>query len=203
MKTKIFLMCAGKGVRWGIKTPKHIAIVNGEQNIKRTIRLIKEHGIKEEPYVIINELHKSFFDTSLNLVIGSFKREIDRFRNAYPYFDNCERVIFLYGDVIYKEDDLKKILDGYNNCFFGRKDRNPLTKKMYGELFGLVVIDKEKFILDIKQIVEKFDKGLIEREIGWSVYNEFENDYQFEELSYYTDDYDNYKEYQQILKLYK
>ena len=196
----IVIMCAGKNRRWNEEYPKSLAEFKNEPNILRTVRLLNRQNISNDNILVtVNENNKSFFPKNLNLKLGSSDREIDRFRNVFDIIDNYVKVIFLYGDVLYTEDDLIKILSTEDYCFFGRSGKNPITNKLHGEILGLTTNQIENFKNDVNQVALKFERGILSRELGWEVFwNNKKN--KFIELSFYTDDYDNIKEYDIILK---
>jgi len=193
-------MCAGKNRRWNEEYPKSLAEFKNEPNILRTVRLLNRQNISNDNILVtVNENNKSFFPKNLNLKLGSSDREIDRFRNVFDIIDNYVKVIFLYGDVLYTEDDLIKILSTEDYCFFGRSGKNPITNKLHGEILGVTTNQIENFKNDVNQVALKFERGILSRELGWEVFwNNKKN--KFIELSFYTDDYDNIKEYDIILK---
>ena len=45
MVNKYIIMCGGDYVKW--KTPRQLSIVDGEELVARTIRLLKENGIND------------------------------------------------------------------------------------------------------------------------------------------------------------
>jgi hypothetical protein len=193
-------MCAGKNRRWNEEYPKSLAEFKNEPNILRTVRLLNRQNISNDNILVtVNENNKSFFPKNLNLKLGSSDREIDRFRNVFDIIDNYDKVIFLYGDVLYSEDDLIKILSTEDYCFFGRSGKNPITNKLHGEILGLTTNQIENFKNDVNQVALKFERGILSRELGWEVFwNNKKN--KFIELSFYTDDYDSIKEYDIISK---
>jgi hypothetical protein len=193
-------MCAGKNRRWNEEYPKSLAEFKNEPNILRTVRLLNRQNISNDTILVtVNENNKSFFPKNLNLKLGSSDREIDRFRNVFDIIDNYDKVVFLYGDVLYLEDDLIKILSTEDYCFFGRSGKNPITNKLHGEILGLTTNQIENFKNDVNQVALKFERGILSRELGWEVFwNNKKN--KFIELSFYTDDYDSIKEYDIISK---
>ena len=213
---KIIITCAGKSSRCGTELPKHVYEIQGKQNIKRTIDLLVNNKIKENDIIITTskDNNKYFNEINIKKYIGSNEREIDRYRNIYEILDN-EKTIVLYGDVVFHKKDLENILEiqSNKNIFFGRLGKNKITKKLYGEIFGVVVNDKEKFVEDTNKTAKLFEQKKIQRELGWDVYrvsgdmdlsmgNVKGSEYFFE-VSDYTDDYDDLNEYKIIKEIYK
>lgn len=205
MKTAIIIMCAGEGKRWVKDYPKHIALVNGKPNVKRTHDMVVKNGFKpKDIYITVSYENGTHFPTELNLIVGDSSREIDRFRNGFPILKDYDRTIFLYGDTIYHKDDLENILLGDGYSFYGKKLPNRLTGKPYGELYGIVVTKKDEFIQNVNQVASDFDNGIIFRETGWEVYNSpYSKEIKtFTELSSLTDDYDYYDEYINLIEVF-
>jgi hypothetical protein len=205
MKTSIIIMCAGEGKRWGKDYPKHIALVNGKPNVKRTHDMVVKNGFKpEDIYITVSNENGEHFPPELNLIVGNSSREIDRFRNGFPILKDYDRTIFLYGDTVYHEDDLKNILSGDGYSFYGKKQPNRLTGKPYGEIYGVVITKKDEFIKDVNQIALDFENGIIVRETGWEVYYypHSKETKTFTELSSLTDDYDRYDEYINLMEVF-
>ena len=193
---KTFIMCAGKSSRWPRPRPKHLENILGEPNYKRTIRLLNENGI-DDVILSVSDENEHYFDY-LNKIIGSNKREIDRFRNLRSHFDN--EALMLYGDVVYHEKDMKLILENLNTeiNFFGSSDIFSL------ELFGVFVTNKDKFFNAVDNTALKFENKLILREIGLDVFEEL--GLVFDDLvilSDDTEDYDITDEYFKIKEKYE
>lgn len=203
-------MCAGKGDRFGITLkPKCFSKIQGVPNIDRTIDLLFELGYR--PHCTTTAKNAKWFDRFFcDIIYGNNNLETQRFSNAFPLE---EQTVFLYGDVVYAFEDLKKILCGTDSTtFYGRHKGNPLTKKPYGELLGINVVDFEKFETAVRDTNKLLATGKLKRAIGWEVYRVHEGldptwntpvNKNFVELSYLTDDFDQRKELNNIRKLYK
>lgn len=207
-------MCAGKGDRFGLtEKPKCFSKINGVPNIERTISLIKNGGTNSnvKPHCTTTQRNAKWFeDLDCGVIIGSNSLETQRFSNAFPLES---QTVFLYGDVVYNEYDLERILYGTERTtFYGRYEDNPLTGKPYGELLGINVVDFERFETAVRDTNKLLATGKLKRAIGWEVYRVHEGldptwntpvNENFVELSYLTDDFDQRKELNKIRKLYK
>lgn len=188
-------MCAGNGTRWDSDTPKQLALIDNEPNIIRTINKLLNLGVgMEKIFVTVNEQNIVHFPKGLNLVLGKSEREIDRFRNTFSIIDGYDKIIYLYGDVIYFDEDLEKIISEKDDSFLGRSGYNERTKKA-GEIFAVVITDIENFIENVNDVADKFEKKILKRELGWEVFNNKKEKYKFVELSKDIDDYDYMSEY--------
>lgn len=211
---KIVIMCAGKGDRFGITVkPKCFSKIQGVPNIERTISLIKNgktwNNVKPHCTTTLRN-SKWFYPLDCEIIIGCNSLETQRFSNAFPL---DSQTVFLYGDVVYDELDLEKILYGTDRTtFYGRYAGNPLTGKPYGELLGINVVDFEKFERAVADTNKLYATKVLKRAIGWEVYRVHEGldptwntpvNENFVELSWKTDDFDTPKELNKIRKLYK
>jgi len=188
-------MCAGESSRYGTSYPKHLETILGEPNYKRTIRLLNENGINDV-VISVSDENEHHFDYS-NKIIGSNKREIDRFRNIRNYFDN--ESLMLYGDVVYHEKDMKILLNNLKGeiQFFGGSDF------VYQEIFGIYVSDKNKFYNAVDNVSYFFERNLIEREIGLDVFEELKFTRDDLVILPDTNDYDIVDEYNIIKERYE
>ena len=176
-RVQIIIMAGG--IYHDFKEHKALTKINGERLIQRTIRLLKENGV-EEIYISSNNpefikygkvlRHENSFEAKNGIVKGYW---LD------AYYPTNKPTIYLHGDVYYTEEAIKKILN-YNakeNTFIGNEiARNP-EHKNWGEPFGWIVVDQEKFRNDINKTKELQDKGLLTRgyAISWELYRVMNN----------------------------
>ena len=196
-------MCAGKSIRYPKPYPKVLEPILNEPNYKRTIRLLNENGI-DDVIITVSDEDSHYFDYQ-NKIIGLNEREIDRFRNVKDSINN--ETLILYGDVIYHEDDIKTILNNLNDeiKFFGRFMNNMnLNYILFGEIFGIYIANKNKFFNAVDITATKFEKKLIEREIGLDVFKELQLKItDLITLSEYTDDFDIIEKYNLMKDIYE
>lgn len=170
----VIIACAGRSSRFGGKFPKHIQTIRGEPNLSRTVRLLRERGENRIIVTANAENHIHFRDLGAQIIVGSAEREIDRYRNTYDILE--PDTVILYGDVVYDSHDLDQVLGmrPRRNIFFGRLGGNPRTRKQYGEIFGVVVRDPDKFRKDTDRVAHLYEIGELKRELGWEVYKQSE-----------------------------
>lgn len=111
---KYIIMCGGNYNKF--KTPKQLLEVDGEIIVERTIRLLKENGIKDiaistnNPkfnYLDVEILHHGNEYTCF--ADDSNKKSKKTWLNAfYPIDVSC---CYLYGDVYYSDEAIKKIIE--------------------------------------------------------------------------------------------
>ena len=161
---KYIIMADGKGSRWGNykNTTKHLYKFNGETLLERTVRLLKENGIKGEIFITSHN-PKYEVDGAIRYEPKNNKLEIDRF--TYELIE--DNICFLYGDTYYTEESIRKICDLKTDkiVFFGNEESIVAIKIGNGNLF-------KKHIDNVK---EKFINGEIDSCIGWQVYQSYEN----------------------------
>lgn len=174
MQMQVIIMAGGKYHQF--KKHKALTKINGEVLIERTIRLLKENGVKdinissnlnEFDYLGIPILkHNNSYEALEDGTIKGY------WLDAYYLID--KPCIYLHGDVYYTEEAIKKILnyEAKENTFIGNEiARNP-EHLNWGEPFGWVIVNPEKFKEDIRKTKELQDKGKLERgyAISWELY---------------------------------
>ena len=170
---KYIIMCGG--VYKKFETPKHLSVINGERLVDRTIRLLKENGIKDINISSNNPVfdecgvprleHKN--DYVLNLD-GNTGYWLDAF---YP---SDEPVTYLYGDVYYSNECIKTIINTPTDdiLFFASTiPCRPDYFKQWEEPFGFKVMNQERFKKGIEICKHKRDLGMTNREpVSWELY---------------------------------
>ncbi len=162
------------------KEHKALTKINGERLIERTLRLLKENNV-EEIYISSNNpefikygkviKHKNSFEVEKGKVKGYW---VD------AYYPTNKPTIYLHGDVYYTEEAIKKILnyEAKENTFIGNEiARNP-EHLNWGEPFGWIIIDQEKFRKAINDTKKLQDEGKLDRgyAISWELYRVMNGD---------------------------
>lgn len=188
------IMCAGKADRWNnyLGVRKQEIKINGEKLIDRTIRLLRENGIKD----ILITTHKDSkpFNVNVGQIINYWDYEIERF---IPVND---KAIYLYGDVYYTVEAMRAIVrEDY--VFFGRTHESNMTGKNYRELFA-VKCDGQKLQKYVKRVIDLYIKGKINRCIGWELYDAYNESEptQVYETDDMTEDFDTPEDYEEYIK---
>jgi len=156
--------------------PRQLVEINGEPLVKRTIRLLKENGVKN---IIINAKDKRFdnlgairFETNKS----DYDYETGRgyWLNAFPYELMNEPVCFIWGDVYFSEDAIKKIVNTETDstlffCSYNNKSTDYI--KHHDEPFAYKIEDTELFKKHIEIVKKLYDEGkTIRNPIVWEVY---------------------------------
>lgn len=161
--------------------PRQLLEINGESLIGRTVRLLKENGIKE----ILITSHDKRFD---NLGAKRYEPKFNGYRprenkgywvEAFPIELLDEPATFLLGDVYYSEEAIKTIVESNTESilyFCSYKNQHEKYIKHHDEPFGFKVVDCDKFKEHIQKMKEYKDSGNAPREpIAWELYRSINN----------------------------
>lgn len=119
---KVVILAAGQGTRLRPLTddrPKCMVEVNGTSIIERQLAVMYDCGIKQEDITIIagyrgDALKNKFADSSLHFIVNEEYESTNMVYSlmcARELMENQEDILISYGDIIYKEDVLNKILN--------------------------------------------------------------------------------------------
>ena len=171
---KYVIMCGGEYDMFTI--PKQLSKINGERLVDRTIRLLKEEGI-EDIYITSNDERFNNCDAVRLEHNNSFKIKDGKlygyWLDAFYPFEETEKVTYLYGDVYYSKDAIKKIVnyEVTENTLFGTSIANNEEHKNWGEPFAFKVVDMKKFRDGIEDVKKLQDEGKLKRmAITWELY---------------------------------
>lgn len=163
---KVIILAAGQGTRLRPLTddrPKCMVEVNGSSIIERQLNVMYACGIKQEDITIIagyrgEVLKKKFENSSLHFIIN---REYESTNMVYSLMcarrlmEEQEDILISYGDIIYNEDVLQKILmaesdasvivdDGWYS-YWSERCENPLDDA------ETLLFDENDLLLEIGQ----------------------------------------------------
>ena len=109
---KYIIMCGGQYNMW--EMPRQLSVVNGEELVERTIRLLKENGIKDIAISSNNPIFEKFGVPILKhdnkFVVDKNGKGIDGnwFNGFYPIE---EPACYIFGDVYFSEYAIKTIVE--------------------------------------------------------------------------------------------
>ena len=159
------IMADGRGTRWNnyMGVPKHLALVDGEPVLGRTVRLLREiaaeSAMAEEPEIIITSHDPRYeFEGATRHEPENNIYEIDRFTTELV----CDDMCFLYGDTIYDRKVLEDIAASApaDILFFGN------NKSVVAVRIG----DADLFKSHFDTVRKLFIDGKIEKCKGWQIY---------------------------------
>ena len=158
---KFVIMADGKGIRWHnhLGIPKHLAEVNGEPIISRTVRLLGGLGAGE--IIVTSHDRRYEFEGSRRHEPLNNRLEIDRFTEELIEDDLC----FLYGDTYYTESALKTIIAAKTDdiLFFGNSK----------SIVAVKIKDSSLFRAHVSRVRELYIAGKLKKCKGWQVYQSF------------------------------
>lgn len=157
---RFVIMADGKGTRWDnyMGIPKHLAEVNGEPILGRTVRLLNEMTEGKTEVIVTSHDERYEFEGSRRHEPLDNKLEIDRFTRELIADETC----FLYGDTYYTEEALSAIInmEADDLLFFGN------TKS----IVAVKIKDSALFEHHVDNVKKLFLEGKIDRCVGWQVY---------------------------------
>lgn len=163
--------------------PRHLTKINGEELVSRTIRLLKENGVKD----IIITSHDKRFDNLGATRYEPLHNEYDPVNltgywlNAFPIELLNEPTIYLFGDVYYSENAIKTILETPTDSalfFCTYHNESELYIKHHDEPLAYKVIDTDMFKENINKVKQMKDEGICCREpVVWELYRTINNQY--------------------------
>ena len=171
---KKYIILADSSVDFEI--PRQLSVINGEALIKRTIRLLKENGIKD---IIITSHDKRFDDLGVERYEPLYnnydaKEPKSHWLKAFPIELMKEPTVYLFGDVYYSENAIKTIIREDNDdilFFCTYKNKCPLYIKSHDEPLAFKVHNFEKFKFHIDRLIKMWDNDeTIRRPITWELY---------------------------------
>lgn len=163
---KTIILAAGQGTRLRPLTddrPKCMVEVNGESIIGRQLRTMRGCGIREEDITVVagyraDVLREAFSGTGVNVIVN------DRFEStnmvcslmcARDLMEAQDDVLISYGDIIYGESVLEKILRAEDECsvvvddgwyeYWSERCENPLDDA------ETLMIDESGYLTEIGQ----------------------------------------------------
>lgn len=167
------IMCGG--VYDNFTVPKQLSVVNGEELVARTIRLLRENGITNifissnngifDKFDVPRLEHTNSFEVKDGKVLGYW---VDAY---YPTNEPC---IYLHGDVYYSDKAIKTIVNTNptKNTFIGNEIARNKEHKNWGEPFGWIIVNQKEFREAINKTKKLQDEGKLERgyAISWELY---------------------------------
>lgn len=156
--------------------PRQLVEINGERLIERTIRLLKENGVKD---ILITSYDKRFDNLGAKRY-EPLKNDYDYLTgkgywlNAFPIEIMDEPICFIWGDVYFSDDAIKTIVetDTKSTLFFcSHNNQDDKYIKRHDEPLAYKVVDTKLFIEHIDKVKKLYDEGKTNRHpIVWELY---------------------------------
>jgi len=165
-------MCGGEYKVF--KTPKHLSVINGERIVDRTIRLLKENGVKDIYISSNNPIFDSCGVPRLehkNEYINKGTSNTGYWLDAF--YKTNEPTVYIWGDVYFTEKAIETIVKykTNNNVFFGTGAAYNKWHYNWGEPFAYIVNDYKTFYKGIEDVKRLKDEGKCKREpVVWELY---------------------------------
>lgn len=154
------------------EVPKHLFIYKGKSIVQRTIDLLKDNGVYDIAITTSPECVEKY--EHLNVEIISYNSNHTPFvwLDAFYFID--EPVCYLFGDVVYSEMAIKKIVGTQTDDidFFGSAPPfAPDYPKPWAEPFGFKVQDYRKFQRCVRETIElKYQHVWYRDPIAWELW---------------------------------
>lgn len=157
-------------------TPRQLSVINGERLLDRTVRLLKQNGITD---ILISSCDKRFDDVDAIRYEPKYNnydpiKKTGYWLDAFPIELLDQPITFLFGDVYYSENAIKKIVEIKTDsilffCSYQNTNKNFIKK--HDEPFAFKVVDYIKFKEHIDRVKKLKDQGKCCREpINWELY---------------------------------
>lgn len=195
---KYIIMAGGKYSHW--ETPKHLLKVNGEVLIERTIRLLKENGIKD---ISVSTDNPAFNYLGIPILKhdNSYKYDKGKIEGYWcdAFYPTDEPTCYIFGDVFFSPEAIKTIIETETDDieFFGSK--KPFANnyfKTHEEPFALKVVNTDHLKEAIKKTKQLADENKFWRKpISWELFTVIKNAPLQTKRDEYTTDYVGINDY--------
>ena len=171
---KYIIMCGGTYQQWD--TPRQLIKVKGEPIVARTIRLLKENGIKDIAISSNNPVFESFGVPVLHHTNNYNAAGFNDFTGYWceAFYPTDEPVCYLFGDVVFSPEAIKTIIetDTDDVMFFGSAPPfAPEYRKPWGEPFAFKVQNQKHFRESIEDVKRLYLEGKFKRKpIAWELW---------------------------------
>ena len=189
MKT-VFILAAGSGIRWKDYrgTPKHKTMVEGEVLIERTYRQFSQYTDK---IIIVANEEQGLGQTYIPPNDKNW-RDIAKFWSSKDIWSDDQNVM-VFADVYFTDEAVKSIMeDTHTLSFYLRSKASKLTKKPWGEIWGIGFYGLSMEVL--KSTMLNIIESKVEYKTGgWKLFDQLNKDNQtinIIEIDDWTEDFD-------------
>ena len=171
---KYIIMCGGTYQRW--KKPRHLTEINGEPLVARTIRLLRENGVKD---IAISSNDPIFEQFGVPVLKHRNTYNAIGYNNFTGYWCECfyptdEPTCYIFGDVVFTPEAIRKIVETETDdieFFASAPPFAPGYPKPWAEPFALKVVNTNHLKHAISLTKQYADQGLFHRKpIMWELW---------------------------------
>lgn len=172
---KYIIMAGGQYEKW--QTPKHLTKIYGEPIIARTIRLLKESGVKDISISTNNDAFETFGLPILKHENDYYAVEYNNMRGYWcnAFYPTKEPACYIFGDVVFSPEAIRTIVEYKTDSImlFGSKEPfAPDYPKWYIEPFAFKVQDQALLRWACKEVKRLDSIGAFRRKpIAWELWN--------------------------------
>lgn len=179
------IMAGGDYTAW--ETPRHLLEIHDEPIIARTVRLLKENGVRE---IYISSNNPVFEDFAPVLYHNNEYRADGSGNNGKwtdCFYPSDDPVCYVFGDVVFSPEAIQTIIATETDdiqFFASAPPFAPNYTKPWAEPFALKVVDQKHFRRAIKQTDLFWRQGFYRRKpIMWELWQVIQG-YPFNEIHY-------------------
>ena len=171
---KYIIMCGGHYDKW--QTPRQLYSIKGERIIERTVRLLEDAGIEDIAISTDNSVF-SYLNLPLLTHNNGFRVAKDGINYGYwvdAFYPIDEPVCYLFGDVVYSPEAIKKIVETPTDDIEFFASAPPFHKdyiKKWAEPLAFKVENVQKFHDCIERVKIYHDQHKFKRQpISWELW---------------------------------
>ncbi len=171
---KYILMCGGQYKKWS--KPRQLTEINGETVVARTIRLLKENGVKD---IYISATDPRFDELGVPIIKHNNKYKTAEYEGDIGYWVDAfyptkEKACYIFGDVLFSEDAIKTIVEIKTDSIEFFASAPPFDEryiKPWAEPFAFKVVDQAKFRTNLVMTKQLEANGFFSRRpIAWELW---------------------------------
>lgn len=155
IQPRVIILADGAGIRWSSSDiPKHLAVVDGEPILLRTVRQLAERGLTDVWLTSRLERYDALQPFVQRYVPIDNRFKLDQFYACREIWSAHTDVIFLYGDVRFSDAAIDTILKTVPRDFvyFQRTSGSMITGKRWKEGFAMRITDTHLFETALNQM---------------------------------------------------
>lgn len=174
MHMKYVIMCGGTYQKW--ERPRQLIEINGEPIVARTIRLLRECGVKDIAISSNNAIFEAFGVPVLRHINSYNARGYDDFTGFWceAFYPTDEPMTYIFGDVVFTPEAIRTIVDTPTDDIMFFASAPPFAPeycKRYAEPFALKVVDQDHLHRAIEECKQYHREGRFNRKpIMWELW---------------------------------